>query len=184
MIVAPIFTAAIALQKLNRVGDIPYLFIIFAFLVSVPLEILNMIGSSEYQWVGNHFLPGIQLGLFAAAIGRMPAALLVAFVTYAFTLWQFAIIDFLEPNTLGIVAGSMIVIRLAWGWKHNLRPVILIYCLGGMITWLLWMLVRTEYGVLNTLAYLGHQSIQLISMGLFVHVVWRKRLWVTNEHPI
>lgn len=170
----PVVTASVTLPALRKRGA-TYGWVLLALLVSVVADAARIPLSADARDVLVFFYPGIQLGLFAAAIGGMGPALLVAGVTLGLASGDIFVNGVGEPGIISRTAGSFLVGYLALSWDHPLRTMVMVYCVGGAVAWLLWVPHMDVYSTANTVSYVTYQMTRLVAMGLFIHAAYKWR---------
>lgn len=120
-----------------------------------------MLGGS---WALSYVLPGVQLGLFAWALGywlAMPAMLVAL---GAETLAMTAPV----PETAVTILGSMAVVW--WARETDLGLTLAVYC--GLGTALYVLLAIDVWGAAFTPLWYAYQGARLVAFGLFGRAAW------------
>ncbi len=171
----PVIVFAATAKKVMR-PDHSYLWVMLAFLVSAVAESARLMGYQVgLEWAVSNLYPIVQLGLFGAAVGGLGLAVLASVTTTFITSIEITVGSIVEPTSIARVAGSLIVGAYALNWRHRLRPTVFLYCVGGALTWLLWLPYMEVRGLANLLGYLAYQSTRIGSFGLFIRAAYQPR---------
>ncbi len=174
-VAGPIVVSVSTARQVFR-PDHSYLWVCLAFLASVPAEAGRLVGYQlGMEWAASNLYPAVQLGLFGAAVGGLGLAVLVAATTTFVASIEIVANDIAEPNAMARVIGSLMVGWFALKWAHSLRPTVFLYCVGGALTWLLWLPYMEVRGLANLLGYLAYQSTRIGSFGLFIRAAYQPR---------
>lgn len=173
---APVLVAIVTTRRIRR-ADVAYTLALLAFVVSIPGEVLRILGYAwGLEWAASHLYPGVQIGLFAMALAGVVPGLVTAFVVYMLASGELFIGGLADPSFLPKIIGGWIVGLLAVRkWGHPLAPTAFVYCFVGAIAWCLWYPYMREYSTANTVTYLIYQTTRLVAMGLFIWAAYRRR---------
>lgn len=146
-----------------------------AYMVSMPGEVARLFGYLwGAEWMASNIYPAVQLSVFAIAVARVDAALMLCLALTFLGSGHVLVNGIAEPGIWVRAVGGFAVALLAWK-NDQLRGPIVMYCAVGAIGWILWFPYMKVYGLGAWLGYWSYHLTKLASFGLFIHAAHRWR---------